>query len=307
MRRTRKIQGVYVMKDKPTVTIGICSRNEKHTIEHAIDSVLAQDYPHELMEIIFVDDSEDETFSIIQNYTSKIDLNVKVFRGSRKGLGIARNLVIDNAKGDYIVWADADIMIPPDHVRKQVIFMQQNSKVGIAKARFYPAPQKGLVPTLENLEFMATEYIVSEKKTQNIPCYLAGGSIYRTEAIRQIRGFDTGITGAGEDEEIEWRMAGAGWLVHTGTDAFYFEWRKQTLKALWNNHFWYGYGAHYLYHKKVRTVKFFNLLSGFLFSSTAYHLTHRKVSFLLLIQYYFKRIAWFFGLTKAHLVGYGHD
>jgi len=294
------------MNEKPKVTIGMCSKNEKHTIRHAIDSVLAQDYPRELMQIIFVDDSDDETFSIIQDYTSKIDLKVTLIRGNREGLSLARNLVIDGAEGDYIVWVDADIVMPPDHVQKQVIFMQQNPKVGIAKAKFYPVPQKGLIPTLENLEFVATIYTVSRNKMPNIPCYLAGGSIYRTEAIRQIKGFNTEITGAGEDEEIECRMSRAGWLIHTGTDASYFEWRKQTLKDLWTNHFWYGYGAHYLYHKRVRTVKFFNILSGFMLSRTAYQLTHRKVAFLLLAQYYFKRIAWLLGLAKAHLQGYGH-
>lgn len=297
---------VDAMTGKPVVTIGLCTRNEERTIAHTIKSIATQDFPHESTELIIVDDSDDATFPIIRDWVSKIDLKVKVFRGHRKGLAFARNMVIDNAEGEYIAWVDGDIMIPYDHVRKQVEFMEHNPMVGIAKARFYAVPQKGLVPTLENLEWAAIEYLVKNKNAENLPSHLAGGSIHRTKAIRQIRGFDTGIKGAGEDEEIEWRMSKAGWKVHSGTEASYYEWRKQTWKALWDNHFWYGYGAHYLYHKKVRTVKFFNLMSGFLFSRVAYEVTHRKVSFLLPIQYYFKRIAWLLGLMKAHLKGYGH-
>jgi glycosyltransferase involved in cell wall biosynthesis len=298
-------EGADATMSKPVVTIGLCTRNEEHTITHTIDSIASQDFPHGSVELIIVDDSDDGTFSIIRNYVPKIDLNVKVFKGGRKGLSFARNMVINVAEGEYIVWVDGDIIIPIDHVRKQVEFMEQHPEVGIAKARFCAVPQNGLVPMLENLEWVAIEHLIRSKGAEDLPAYLAGGSIHRTKAIRQIGGFDTRIVGAGEDEEIEWRMYRAGWKVHSGTGALYYEWRKQTWKALWNNHFWYGYGAYYLYHKGVRTVKFFTLMSGFLFSRAAYQVTHNKLSFLLPAQYYFKRVAWLMGLAKAYLVGYG--
>lgn len=294
------------MTCKPVVTVGLCTRNEERTIAHTIDSIACQDFPHESIELIVVDDSDDDTFLIVQDCVLKINLKVKVFLGHRNGLAFARNMVIDNAEGEYIAWVDGDTKIPSDHLRKQVQFMDHNPAVGIAKAKFYPVPQKGVVPTLENLEWVAIDYIIRTRSAEDMPSYLSGGSIHRTKALRQIGGFDTKIAGAGEDEEIEWRMSNAGWKVHSGTGASYYEWRKQTWKALWDNHFWYGYGAYYLYHKGVRTVKFFTLTRGFLFSRVAYQVTRNKVSFLLPIQYYFKRVAWLMGLAKAHLVGYGN-
>lgn len=295
------------MKNKPVVTIGICARNAERTIRQAIDSVFAQDFPEESMEIIFVDDgSEDGTLSIMREYASKINLECRIFDGTRIGLGQARNLVVNNAKGDYIVWVDSDMILPKDHVRKQVKFMQRNPKAGIAGARFYGLPEKELVVDLQNLEWIAINHIIRSKPTLNTPCAVCGGSIYRTKAIRQIQGFDTNMTGAGEDEEIEWRINRAGWSVHKETEAFFFERRKKTWKAIWNQFFWYGYGMHYLIHKNKRTVKASQVLDGLLLSSIAYRLTRRKVAFLLPIQYYFKRIAWYFGFLRAHLKGYGH-
>jgi glycosyltransferase involved in cell wall biosynthesis len=291
--------------NEPVVTIGLCTRNEEKTIAHTISSIAAQDFSHDLMELVIIDDSDDNTFQLIQENVLDVDFEVKVLRGAKKGLGFARNTLIDLAKGKYIAWVDGDIMIPPDHIRRQVEYMELNQDVGIAKARFYAVPQKGLVPALENLEWVAIEHLIRSKGGEDLPSYLTGGSIHRTKAVRQIGGFDTKIVGAGEDEEIEWRMSNAGWKVHSGTGASYYEWRKQTWKALWDNHFWYGHGAYYLYHKKVRTLKFFTLMSGFLFSRIAYQLTHDKVSFLLPIQYYFKRIAWLMGLAKAYIAGYG--
>ena len=54
-----------IILKKPIVTIGICVKNTEKTILDAINSILEQDYPTDLMEIIFVDDgSEDRTLSI---------------------------------------------------------------------------------------------------------------------------------------------------------------------------------------------------------------------------------------------------
>jgi hypothetical protein len=114
------------------------------------------------------------------------------------------------------------------------------------------------------------------------------------------------MAGAGEDEELEWRIIRAGWSVHKGTEAFFFERRKKTWKAIWNQFFWYGYGAHFLIHKNIRTVKASQVLDGLLLSCVAYRLTGRKVAFLLPVQFYFKRIAWYFGFARAHIREYGH-
>jgi len=198
------------------------------------------------------------------------------------------------------------MILPLDHVCKQVKFMQLNPKVGIAGARFYGMPEKELVVKLQNLEWIAINYISRSESRLNTPCAVCGGSIYRTKAIRQIGGFDTNVTGAGEDEELEWRIIEAGWSVYKGTETFFFERRKKTWKAIWKQFFWYGYGAHYLIHKNKRAIRASQVLDGLLLSCVAFKLTYRKIAFLLPIQYYFKRIAWYFGFLSAHIKGYGH-
>ena len=57
---------------KPKVTLGICARNAEKSIALALKSVIRQDFPHELMEIVFVDDgSEDNTLKIVEFCESK--------------------------------------------------------------------------------------------------------------------------------------------------------------------------------------------------------------------------------------------
>jgi len=295
------------MSKKTVVTIGICARNAENTIREAIESVFDQEFPKEHMELVFVDDgSEDRTLSIIRHYASKSEINCKIFGGIRLGLGKARNIVVNNANGDYIVWVDSDMILPKDHVRKQVDFMENHPKVGIAGARFYGLPEKDLLVELQNLEWLAINNLAQRNGTLDMPFAVCGGSVYRTEAIRDIGGFDDRIMGAGEDEDLELRANSAGWSIHKGTEAFFYERRKKTWKAIWKQFSWYGYGAHLLFHQKKRSVNPSQLLDPISLSSIAYQLTGRKIAFMLPLQYYFKRMAWYFGFLKAHLERYGH-
>jgi len=293
---------------KPVVTIGVCVRNSSFTIREAIDSIINQDFPHELMEVIFVDDgSEDETLSIINNYTSKMDMHAKVFHHEWKGLGPSRNVIVNNANGKYIVWVDGDMILPEDHIRKQVEFMEESPTIGIAKARYGNCPEENLVGKLENVGFQAVDWKYCGKVTSR--SLGTGGSICRVEAIRQVGGFDDRITGVGEDADIEYRIRNVGWLLYRATPALFYERRRKTWKDIWNEGFWHGYGGHYIFRKDKGIFAIYKMipLAGFLagvwYSIIAYKITRRKMVFLLPLQYTFKRTAWCFGFVKGQIEG----
>ena len=298
------------MKQKPKVTIGICVKNCEAYIKEVIESVINQDFPHELMEVIFVDDgSEDTTLSVILDSISGMDIKTKVFHHKWKGLGPSRNVVVDNAEGKYIVWVDCDNLLPKDHVRKQVKFMEQNPTVGIAAGKFRSRPENNIISTLESIEWTVNYYQSGNKAILNPLghfCGGGGGSIYRVEAIRQAGGFDDHIKGAGEDFDAECRVTKAGWSLYFVTEAEFYHRCKKTWKALWRENCWYGYGGHYLSYKKIKAFAPTAVLIGLRYLFVGYKLTHRKVVFLFPLQQAFKKIAWCFGFAKAHFDGYGH-
>lgn len=290
------------MKRKVKVTIGVCVKNCETTIKDAIDSILNQDFPHESMEVILVNDgSTDKTLSIIESYVPKMDMQAKVFHHEWRGLGATRNVVVNNANGDYIVWVDGDMKLQRDYVRKQVQFMEQNEKVAIARGTFRGSPQNSLVATLENMEWTAIDFLVGQKEKRKDMLHFCGGSIYRVKAVKEAGNFDERIKGAGEDEEIEHRLKDDGWLVTSGAQVVFYEKRKNTLKALWNQYFWYGYSTRYLFDKKRKVVNPTSFLIQFSYSNIAYRLTKRKVAFLLPFEYCFKAMAWCFGFVKGQL------
>jgi len=287
------------------VTLGICVRNCDGNIKKLVNCLYNQDYPHNSMEMIFVDDgSTDKTYSVILDSIQGLDLPVKVFRSKWRGLGMARNTVVNNAGGAYILWIDGDMELSRDFVMKQVGFMDSNPKVGAAKASYKVLNDANMVVMLENVRAF-------DLSPNSPKLFGTGGSIYRTRAIREAGGFDESIKGAGEDIDALINMRNAGWLLSM-SDAEFYEKFKETWRSLWRQYYWWGYGAHYVWHKHkhgisvVTRLPLVAFLIGFLRFIRVYKM-QRKLAYLLLpLQNFFKETAWCFGFLNSHFEGYGH-
>jgi glycosyltransferase involved in cell wall biosynthesis len=97
------------------LTIGIITYNEENSILKFFDSLKSQQLSDNLIitEVIFVDDSIDETPNIINQLRSENpEFNIRLFHNDkRKGASQAWNTIFKNAKGSIIVLFDADIEI----------------------------------------------------------------------------------------------------------------------------------------------------------------------------------------------------
>lgn len=293
---------------KPRVTVGICVRNGASTLSEAIESVAAQDYPHELMEIIFVDDgSTDGTLSIITDYALKTDIKVKVFNHKWKGLGYSRNVVVNNAEGKYIVWVDSDMVLSKDFIKKLVHFMEQHPKVGISKGKQALMHGKNVLATLE-LYSRAAGRMVNYASVKGYSKALGtGGAIYRRQIFEKVGIFDEELRGYNEDWDFEIRARAAGWQLST-IDVYFFDYERLglTWKNLWNRYWIRGYHTHYFLHKNRGMIKHYRMFplaaifSGLIYALKLYKLTRQKIVFALPLQFFFKMTAWYVGFAKSH-------
>ena len=284
------------------VTLGLCVKNSAATISEAIKSIFEQDFSHSAMELIVVEGySQDETLEIIRKKLAQTDIRTKIYLDN-KGLGAARQIVVDNANAEYIIWVDGDLILSRSFVREQVEFMDQHSMVGIAKGKYGSLgkwDRQSLVEILENVEFMLNT--VSEKDAGSM-CLATAGCIYRMKALRQVGGFDPCVTGAGEDLDAENRIRQCGWQLFV-TSALFYETRRATWKSLWAEYFWLGTGGRQLFQKNSRVFslqKFLPpiaILVEMLKVPVAYKLVHQREVVLLPLQYVFKRSAWFLGFV----------
>ena len=96
------------------ISIIIPVYNVAHYLEKSIGSVYNQGLLENEFEVIIVDDgSTDDSLIVEQNFTKEKN-NVLIVSQKNKGLGGARNTGIENAKGDYILFLDADDWILPN-------------------------------------------------------------------------------------------------------------------------------------------------------------------------------------------------
>ena len=117
----------------PQITIGIPAYNQAEYLEDAIESAYNQTMPaHEI--IIVNDGSLDNTQEIAERYMFKefpgVESPVRVINQVNKGLPSARNTIIMNMTGNYLLPLDADDMLKENAVaRIHQEIMQSNADI----------------------------------------------------------------------------------------------------------------------------------------------------------------------------------
>ena len=116
----------------PLVTVVVTTYNYGRFIEKAIDSVVAQEYPGERVEIIVVDDgSTDDTGERMKKYGAR----VRYFYKENGGQASALNLGIAKASGEIITFLDADDWFLPGKVRRVVEAFEGDRSLGMVYHR----------------------------------------------------------------------------------------------------------------------------------------------------------------------------
>lgn len=106
---------------KPLVSILIPAYNAEAWIADTIRSAMAQTWPRK--EIIVVDDgSTDGTANVAGRFASE---QVAVVSTSNQGPSATRNHAFQLSQGDYIQWLDADDLLAPDKIERQLLALRK--------------------------------------------------------------------------------------------------------------------------------------------------------------------------------------
>lgn len=111
----------------PVISVIIPVYNAEKYLRTAIDSVLNQSYS--FFELILIDDaSTDTSLDICKNYADK-DERIHVLKNESKihGPGMARNIGLDYAEGEFLYFMDADDWIEPDLFQKTIQRMRETN------------------------------------------------------------------------------------------------------------------------------------------------------------------------------------
>lgn len=110
------------------ISIIIPTYNREHLIAETLDSILEQ--THATWEALIIDDgSTDTTDALLEQYTQK-DSRFQYYKRpetSLKGGNVCRNIGLEKARGDYIVFFDSDDLMTVDHLAVKVAAMLKHN------------------------------------------------------------------------------------------------------------------------------------------------------------------------------------
>jgi glycosyltransferase involved in cell wall biosynthesis len=184
----------------PTISVIIPVYNGQKTIQETLASVLNQRFGD--FEVIVVNDgSQDATLEIINSIN---DYRIKVFSYPNTGVSASRNRGIDQAKGEFIAFLDADDLWTSDKLEKQLKALQANPQAALAYSWSDWIDESG--------HFLRSGgHITVNGKAYDkllVRDFIESGSnpLIRKQALAQVGGFDGSIT-HGEDWEMWLRIA----------------------------------------------------------------------------------------------------
>lgn len=178
------------------ITVSISSYNQQEFLPDAIESVINQTIP---CEIIVVDDgSTDNSLEIARKYP------IKVISQVNKGLSSARNTGIMNATGDWILFLDSDDMIVPDCIEVMERAIKETNADIIA-------------PSLKHFGVLNNEVILGPVTHQDFMNANRIGyfSAIRRSKLLEIGGYSPKMTWGYEDYHLWHNLLVRGAKIHT--------------------------------------------------------------------------------------------
>ncbi|SDC82721.1 Glycosyl transferase family 2 [Algoriphagus faecimaris] len=120
---------------KPIVSIVIPVYNKAAFVRETLESALGQTYPN--LEIVLVDDgSTDGSFEILKEYFAKYPDKIQLIDQENQGVSVATNVGTAAARGEYIQFLDADDLLSPDKINRQIKLLESQSESVLASCEW---------------------------------------------------------------------------------------------------------------------------------------------------------------------------
>jgi cellulose synthase/poly-beta-1,6-N-acetylglucosamine synthase-like glycosyltransferase len=214
-RRQKKNNSVE-LKETPTVTVQLPIYNEKYVAARLVNAVCALDYPKDKLCIQVLDDSNDETYELLENLVSDYKKNGfdihHIRRSNRKGYkaGALRN-AMKFAKGDFIAIFDADF-IPPTWFLKKALSYFCAPNIGLVQCRWGHVNEKYSPITKAQALSLDFHFLIEQKAKSNSHLFMSfngTAGIWRRQCIEDSGGWHTATLV--EDLDLSYRAQMKGW------------------------------------------------------------------------------------------------
>lgn len=231
-----------------TVSLCVVAYNEEQFLPNLLRDLLAQTYPHRLIEIVLIDGlSSDNTKQIMKDFSKKSTsfYSVQVLDNPDRVQSAGWNIAIDKAKSDVIIRIDAHTHIPSTFVAKNMALQEKGEYItgGIRPCLIdNPTPWKETLLEIENSMFGSS---ISKGRKNTKSCYVKSmfHAAYRREVFEKVGNFNPSLLRT-EDNEMHYRIRQAGYKLYCDPDIVSYQYArsdfKKMVKQKYGNGFWVG-------------------------------------------------------------------
>ena len=224
-----------------TYTFIIATYNRLDEVKELLASAEVLVFPRHRFDLLFSDDgSTDGTTDFLQGYVSESGLNISYIHQKNQGPGAARNHGMSVARGDYFIFVDSDVMIPPDYLQEVDKAIQQHQWEAFGGP---DTCHPDFPPLLKAIDYSMTSFIGT------------GGTRGSKKAVTRFypRSFNMGIHRKiwetiggmnalrhGQDMEFSARIYNADYKVGLIPDAYVYHKRRTSLRRFYKQIFNWG-------------------------------------------------------------------
>src|SRR5256886_3349417 len=229
---------------RPFVSIVVPCRNEAEYIGPMLDSMLANAYPRDRLEVLIVDGmSDDGTRAVITDYASRYPM-IQLLDNPERTTPHALNLGIARARGRIIMRMDAHAAYPTNYIADLVDCMERTGADSVgASWRTQPGDTtimaRAIAAAVAHPFGMGNaQYRLGTTRERDVDTLQCGS--YRRDVFERLGPFDEDLVRS-QDSELTFRVLRAGGrvLLVPGVVATYYA--PAVLGKLWRMFFQYGF------------------------------------------------------------------
>ncbi|PKN49669.1 MAG: glycosyl transferase [Deltaproteobacteria bacterium HGW-Deltaproteobacteria-20] len=213
----------------PLVSVLLPYRNVAATIEQALDSILAQSYPH--LEVCAVDDgsSDDGPSRVAQR--ARRDPRVHCLATGGLGLVPALQHALAASHGTLVARMDGDDVSLPTRIERQVALLRDDPTLGVVGVRVEGFPEEALGEGMRQYIAWQNGLITTQQHTREMfveapLCHPT--ALLRRDVLEAVGGWQD-VRGP-EDYDLWLRLDAAGWKIAKVPEVL-FRWRHRPGRA----------------------------------------------------------------------------
>ncbi len=242
---------------EPLVSIVMPCWNEARFIEGCLQSVFAQDYPADRLELLVADgESNDGTREILQRLAAG-DPRIRVIDNPARLQAPGMNAALRVARGDVIVRMDVHAEYAPDYVRQCVRVLAETGADNVGGAQRAKAStrfQKALCLALQSpLGIGGAKYRSADNEGPVDTVFLGA---FRRSVFERVGLYDEGAV-TNEDAEINERIRAAGGQIYLSRSIVVHYYPRDSMRSLAKQYYRYGRGRARttLKHRRVPSLR----------------------------------------------------